>query len=329
MNDAHFPPDPPPLGSEPGAAARVLAQAEREFRGGLDEGAAFRRLERSRRRRSALVWAACTSGALAAGLAVFGGSHAGPRQAERIEMTAELRSAAPRATAASVEAALPATAERPELAVTAPTLTTTATARPTAEASAAPTESQCRKLSAAGHSERAIECFRAVAHGDGLEAEVALYEAARLSSDAARDPARALGLLSEYQKRFASGAMRGEAAWLRVRSLHAAGRTAEALSASEALLSSPEGRALASELHWLRGRIYQENQHDCAQAASEFVALVGEPGLRGDEAELRRARCLEQLGRADDAVLAYQRYLARPEPQRAPEARERLNALRP
>jgi hypothetical protein len=329
MSDAHFPPDPPPLGSEPGAAARLLAQAEREFRGGLDEGAAFRRLERSRRRRSALVWAACAGGALAAGLALFGGSHFRARQAESVEFTAELRSATPRGAAAQVVAALPAPAKDPEPALFAPTVATPSTARTAADASPVPTESHCRKLSAAGRTERAIECFRAVAHGEGLEAEVALYEAARLSSDAARDPVRALGLLSEYEKRFANGAMRGEAAWLRVRSLHAAGRAVEALAESETLLSSPEGRALASELHWLRGRIYQENQRDCSQAASEFVALVGEPGLRGDEAELRRARCLEQLGRGDDAVLAYQRYLARQEPQRAAEARERLNALRP
>ncbi|HWA71071.1 MAG TPA: hypothetical protein VG937_01985 [Polyangiaceae bacterium] len=328
MSDAHFPPDPPPLGSEAGAAARLLAQAEREFRGGLDEGAAFRRLERSRRRRSALLWAACTGGALAAGLALFSGSQWTPRQTGRVELTAESRLPAARATSATA-LPVPVAAERLEPAVSAPVLATASAARPGAEPSAAPTESLCRKLSAGGRTERAIECFRAVAHGDGLEGEVALYEAARLSADVARDPARALGLLGEYERRFASGAMRGEAAWLRVRSLHAAGRVAEALAASEALLESPEGRALASELHWLRGRIYQENQHDCGQAASEFVALVGEPGLRGDEAELRRARCLEQLGRGEDAALAYQRYLTRSDPQRAAEARERLSALRP
>lgn len=199
-----------------------------------------------------------------------------------------------------------------------------------AEAASAPaTEAKCREWSAAGRTEKAIECFRSVARGTGLEGEIALYEAARLTADSLHDPSRALGLLAEYDKRFAGGAMRGEAAWLRIRAQRDAGRFDEALAGSEALLASPEGRTLSSELHWLRGQIYQENRKDCARAASEFVALVGEPGVRGDEAELRRARCLEQLGRTDDAAAAYERYLARPEPRRAAEAKERLSVLRP
>jgi tetratricopeptide (TPR) repeat protein len=190
-------------------------------------------------------------------------------------------------------------------------------------------ESKCREWSAAGRNDRAVECFRAVARGGGLESEIALYEAARLSADSLHDPARALVFLADYAKRFSNGAMRGEAAWLRVRALRDAGRLDDALTSSEALLASTEGRALASELHWLRGQIYQENRHDCAHALSEFVALVGEPGERGDAAEVRRGRCLEQLGRTEDAVQAYQRYLKRPDARRAAEARERLAALRP
>jgi tetratricopeptide (TPR) repeat protein len=202
--------------------------------------------------------------------------------------------------------------------------------RPPAEAASAPaTEAKCREWSAAGRTEKAIDCFRSVARGTGLEGEVALYEAARLTADGLHDPSRALGLLAEYDKRFTGGAMRGEAAWLRIRAQRDAGRFDEALAGSEALLASPEGRALASELHWLRGQIYQENRHDCASAVSELVALVGEPGERGDAAEVRRARCLEQLGRTDDAVAAYERYLARPEPRRASEAKSRLSALHP
>jgi hypothetical protein len=156
---------------------------------------------------------------------------------------------------------------------------------------------------------------------------VALYEAARLTAERLREPSRALALLEEHEKRFSNGAMRGEVAWLRVQSLRDLGRLDEALARSEALLSSPEGRALASELHWLRGRIYQDGRADCGRAASEFVALVGEPGARGDDAELRRARCLEQLGRNDDAAAAYQRYLARADARHAAEARARLSAL--
>jgi hypothetical protein len=60
---------------------------------------------------------------------------------------------------------------------------------------------------------------------------------------------------------------------------------------------------------------------------SELVALVGEPGERGDEAELRRARCLEKLGRSTDARAAYQHYLERPDARNGQEARRRLSDL--
>jgi hypothetical protein len=121
--------------------------------------------------------------------------------------------------------------------------------------------------------------------------------------------------------------MRGEVEWLRVQSLAGAGQYAEALAASERLLGTPAGRTLARELHMLRGRIYQDQQGDCGRAASEFVALVGEPGALGDEAELRRAECLEKLGRLGDARAAYAQYLRRARTGNAPKAQERLRAL--
>ena len=86
-------------------------------------------------------------------------------------------------------------------------------------------------------------------------------------------------------------------------------------------------RALSSELHLLRGQIFQDRRQNCAAAASEFVALIGEPGRLGDEAESRRAECLERLGRTSDARLAYQQYLRRSDPISADKARSRLGSL--
>ncbi len=172
-----------------------------------------------------------------------------------------------------------------------------------------------------------MDCFRAIASGSGLPAEVALYEAARLTSDSLHDAARALDLLAEHQLRFPSSALRIEVEWLRVRSLEHVGRLDEALSASEALLDAPGGRVLAPKLHALRGRIYGSTRHDCAHAVREYVALLGEPGSAGDDAEFRRAACLEQLERPDEARAAYQRYLDRRDPSHAEAARTRLSAL--
>lgn len=328
MSDPPFPVEPPRLVGDSGEAGRVLAEAAQERRAGPDESAAFRRLERARRRRTVVAWVG-TAAAAAAGLVLvsmrgLGGEPASP---ERVEVTAELPLLAPVAPpSALAPKGAPVEPPRPALAVTAArTVPPTLPHLPAESVSAA----KCREWSVAGRHERAVECFRTVARGNGLEGEIALYEAARLSMDGLHDPARALGFLADYEKRFTGGAMRGEAAWLRVRALRDAGRLDDALATSEALLASAEGRALASELHWLRGQIYQDNRHDCAHAVSEFVALVGEAGERGDAAEVRRARCLEQLGRVDDAVQAYERYLSRPAPRREAEARERLAALRP
>ena len=117
------------------------------------------------------------------------------------------------------------------------------------------TESECKRLSAAGNVERAVECFQELSQGSGVEAEVALYNAARLSADQLSDPRRALRLLDEYQRRFLGGPMRGEVETLRAQSLHRIGRSQEALAVSEALLATPAGRGVSSELHLLRGRI--------------------------------------------------------------------------
>jgi len=190
-------------------------------------------------------------------------------------------------------------------------------------------EAGCEKLARAGDSERALDCFRTLARGSGLGAEVASFKAARLSADVLHDAPRALRMLDEHTARFPAGAMRGEARWLRVQTLERAGRFDDALSESEALLAAPEGRALSSDLHWLRARIYDDVRHDCHRAASELVALVGEAGARGDEAEMRRASCLERLGRKSDALAAYEKYLERADARRAEEARAKVEALRP
>lgn len=121
--------------------------------------------------------------------------------------------------------------------------------------------------------------------------------------------------------------MRGEVDWLRVRSLEQTGRFREALAASEALLASPQGRALSGELHLLRARIHADALGDCGEAVSELVALIGDPSAGGDEAELRRAACLEKLGRQSDAIAAYKQYLARTAPKRPANAQARLDAL--
>jgi len=327
MSEGRTPPDPPRLTREDDEAARLLERAAPRYRVGLDEARAWQRVERTRRRRATLSWGAgaCAVAAVALGLA--SNLRESPSEAEVYAVSAEplplarpTRAQPKRDSPARVATPVPAEADR----IPAPSVARRTATPP----ELAPTEARCKQWLADGKPERSVECFRAISRSSGLDAEVALYEAARLSAEALNDRGRALGLLEEHKKRFPNGALRGEVDWLRVQSLYRSGRLDDALSESEALLATPAGRSLASDLHALRGRIFQDSRRDCDRAVREFVALVGEPGARGDDAELRRARCLEQLGRSADAAQAYEHYLARPDAKQRGEARARLSTLR-
>jgi len=189
------------------------------------------------------------------------------------------------------------------------------------------TDATCRGWVGQARPDRAIDCYQTIARQSGIGAEVALYEAARLSAEALDDATHALALLEQHGERFPNSVLRVEVQWLKIRSLERAGKLDDALSESEALLDSPVGRTLAPKLHLLRGRIYMGARHDCARALPEYVGLLGEPGPAGDEAEFNRARCLERLQRLDEARAAYERYLGRADARSAEAARTRLNAI--
>jgi tetratricopeptide (TPR) repeat protein len=185
----------------------------------------------------------------------------------------------------------------------------------------------CRELGQAGDARRAVECYQSQTTGAGIAAEVALHEVARLRAESLNDPHGALQALGEHRKRFPEGALRGEVELATVRVLARLGRNEEALRESEALLEKPWGRENANELHLVRGRIYADRLQDFAHAATEFMALVGDPSPAGDEAEFRRAECLQRLGRTGDARAAYRAYLERGQRLREVDAKARLAAL--
>lgn len=202
--------------------------------------------------------------------------------------------------------------------------------RPAPRPASPKTTADCRAATSGGSGAPTVSrlgCYRSVADGDGLAAEAALFELARLTAAQPSRREQALVLLDEHGRRFPQGALRGEVAELRIRTLYELGRDAEALRASEEALGTPWGRVLSAKLHLLRGTIYDDRLGDCARAATEYVALVGEPTAEGDEAEFRRARCFERLGRSADAAAAYARYLNRPRPARARDAQARLDVL--
>ena len=156
----------------------------------------------------------------------------------------------------------------------------------------------------------------------GLDAEVALYEAAR----ARRDAAAALEAFLEHRRRFPGGVLHREVDLSIVELLPKVGRHREALDESAALLAARPGER-AGDLRLLRGNIYREVFRDYARAEAEYAGVVGSAAI-ADDAGFWRGVCLEQLGRPAEAAAAYRAVLVSgPAGPRAAEARRRLDAI--
>jgi hypothetical protein len=318
-------PAPDRLIEQNGAAGELLRAAERIYQTAGSEVDAWQKvMKRSHRGTVAFLVSLAFAAAVASALGTS-------NLLRQMKGSATFQVEADRPSLQVTEPAPRLPEERPAV-LAAPLQAPAALPRSSALRSPAPAptdESGCRSLagSVAGV-DRAVECFRRIGQGSTLASELALYEGAKLAFEHHREPRRILTWLDDYKRRFPDGTMRGEVEWLRVQLLQRAGRVADALAESEVMLGTPVGRSLAPQLHMLRGRIFQDNRNDCASAASEFVALVGEPGNAGDEAELRRAECLQKLGRTTDAAAAYAQYLRRVNPLQGARAREQLTALR-
>jgi len=184
----------------------------------------------------------------------------------------------------------------------------------------------CLSLVRSGETRRAESCFADQAAGQGLDAEVGLYELSRLRRDALGDTAGALRALEEHRRRFSSGALRAEVDASYVSLLVRVGRGSEALAESERLLGSAAGAERAYELRMLRGHLLRKSG-SLALAQSEYAWAEQATGSRAD-ASYYNGVCLQGLGRGREAASAYRRYLdAAPTGSHASEARRRLDEL--
>jgi tetratricopeptide (TPR) repeat protein len=339
--------EPPRLANQDDPAGRLLREAESAFRSQLSADLAWKRFQARRQGRALLRFAvlAAVAGLVVAlighRLAVVRTPGEAPVLVAEQVASPQPGSPVPRPAASEERrldpAASAAPGARPALPAAGPKAVGPTSVGPSAISSSrnavahSPvepmTDAKCRAWASQAQPERAVDCYQTIGRESGIGAEVALYEAARLSAEALGDAPRALTLLELHGARFPNSVLRVEVEWLKIRSLERAGRLDEALAASETLLDSAVGRALAPKLHLLRGRIYSDARKQCALALPEYVALLGEPGPAGDEAEFKRAQCLEQLKRPDDARAAYQRYVARPDARSAAAARARLVAI--
>lgn len=187
----------------------------------------------------------------------------------------------------------------------------------------------CRELARHGEPKRAEACYLERSAGTGLDAETALLEVARLRRDVLGDSRSALNALETYRRRFPNGSLRSEADLAHVVLLTRLGRHDEALTESQDLLDSPNGRERAVELHLLRGNVYRKSLGNVARAAQEYAKAEQLDGSNS-EATYLLGKCLDELGDSGAATRAYRRYLDKaPAGKRAGEVRERLARLSP
>lgn len=120
----------------------------------------------------------------------------------------------------------------------------------------------------AGRYEAALRCFQSVAAGNGVGAELALYEQARLESAVLGRPADALRTLDDHLRRFPAGALASEARLMKLGLLAQTG-DGRALAEVERALAGPLGNERRGDLLFLRGNILRA-QRRCAEARASY-----------------------------------------------------------
>lgn len=148
---------------------------------------------------------------------------------------------------------------------------------------------QCSQLAKAGQYPAAADCYGNVARGSSMDAELALYEKARLEAKALGQSARALATLNEHRQRFAGGVLTTEVELTRIELLSQLGRRAEALQAIERGLGGTLGRERGGDLQVLRAELLSAGG-DCA-AAREAATLARQAGAHASRLKTAEQRC--------------------------------------
>lgn len=110
----------------------------------------------------------------------------------------------------------------------------------------------CAELARSGAAELAIGCYEKLSAVQGVTAELALFEQARLAGKMLRQPARALAVLDTYRARFPNGSLRAEVMLARVEWLLGAGNQAGARVAVDEALASGLLTERSAELKRIR-----------------------------------------------------------------------------
>jgi len=110
----------------------------------------------------------------------------------------------------------------------------------------------CAELARGGASEQAMACYEQLALGNGITAELALFEQARLAGKMLHRPELALTILERCRARFPQGSLKGEVMLAMIDGLLALGDKARALDEVDRALASGLVRERRAELIRLR-----------------------------------------------------------------------------
>jgi predicted negative regulator of RcsB-dependent stress response len=188
------------------------------------------------------------------------------------------------------------------------------------------TETNCLLAAREGKHDVALSCFKEQAKNNGVSAEVALYESARIEHELLGKAAQALATLSHYRQRFPEGTLWLETRLLAVQLLVELGEDDQALTESRELLQSERAQSRFAELHFLRGKLYRR-RGNCEQAINEYAKAAVSTNSQSDRARLERASCLEELGNRREALVTYERLSQSTHANLRNEAQKRLERL--
>ncbi|HEY7956447.1 MAG TPA: tetratricopeptide repeat protein [Polyangia bacterium] len=159
------------------------------------------------------------------------------------------------------------------------------------------------------HARDAAPLLEKVARGGGPEAEQAQFLLAQTLERDLADPRRAATVWAETERRFPHGIFREEAAFRLGESLLQAGETQDGIDALERYLQAFGSGAHSDDAHLLVAAARRDRLSDCAGAIPHLRAVADGHGPRAGSALIGAARCLEKIGRDDEAAAAYRHYL--------------------
>lgn len=148
---------------------------------------------------------------------------------------------------------------------------------------------RCADWTGRGDYKAAVACYERKAEGNGVAAEWALLEKARLQSRALGQPAEALRALDEYDERFPSGALVREARLSRIEILISSGRPAEALKLLDDTLGRDRIPERRGELLLLRAQLRADGGR-CAEALEDLEGALA-AGIAPARARALREKC--------------------------------------